>query len=1265
MSHRNPVAGSQMRLRLPCIDFSPDGTRTGTKCRDAFEQLRSLRGKHRFKCPGGCPRGDFCYPRQFENGRPHFHQGIDLGAPTGQPILSVSDGVVVGRKRSKTYGNIVAVRSLLPDGRQVVFFYAHCHEVLVAKTGLSVVQQQPIATVGATGNVGKIPPHLHFEVVFSSHKELIPTVTGFVPETTLDTPGPRLDPLEILELLGPWGMTFVAMPTAALVESSGELRGEPLLSKVVPAMHWQLASLSAGQFPLGANNTWHGGVHLPLKAPGQTVVAPFDGEIVALRLDDDASSSTGMYGTTNFLLLRHELSEYVARMFKGKHPTDDDDPSSPRKSKKKKSPSVGPGATNDPEDVIAVKNALRNRFDKAGTPFYNPANLDALMDGGTDAELFDAISRFQASLPRPKKMKKSHPWPDGVITREGYTWNALVGKKKKPEAPPPPPEEPRTDPDVPSGPEVPTKEGGDTTEPAQRELDPKRIVYSLLMHLGASSVGAQAKMPWVGRAKVPPRPGNADEEAIARAKRDREDDEAEGHELKLKKQVGFPRDAQDETAAGEPEEIKWVQRRLVRFGYFAGEVDGIWTEDLRGAIAAFQGDYVDYYATGEHGEAPGYVTPKGDTAAALRKPKWKLDGEAAGGKIDSLLLARASARDEHGRAEVVSGLAIPVRAGEPLWPGGQVTIAVDGTLETKDQIHFEVFSEPSVTNWPELVDSTQDLVVDDVPDALFAAVEIVPGFAKDRRLEAGELQAFYADERSHFLRRTQCRFRSEWAVDIPGWIARLDDLGVDTSGIREALEAHVMWDAAADVLPSSSHVWHYHPVEFLGRYAEIVEILRPRPPEPRGKCRVDVQVQFSDGQPWSGAHVQLAMVGEPGATATADVYGVARFYEVHVGAGIAFIDEHVDAAAFVDVEPGEATVAATIVAPIAGPDVATALLHVRLVGAGGAPVPDAEVFLVGDAELGPIASDADGVVTFGPLDPGEYSVNCRSVSSLSLELQAGTRSEVVLELGVGAIALAVNFSNGTPARGLLVYAQLVEVDGREREPDERSTDDDGFASFEVVAGDYEVWVHGIPEAYENLEVEVDMTTPVSLVVPHAPVPAPDTPDVGAVDVFVLDALGVPRAGELVWLLDDANQQIASARTDGGGRCRFDELAEGTYGISAEHGKADELGVVVKAGEAIQVSVRFGPSQKPADVKPTGNLLVTVVYEDGADFDGTLKITRRDYTRLVSERMTGSFKRVDGVEAGPIVVYVDGYEQEVRIDLPADVDVPIMLLLPGL
>ncbi|MBN1577236.1 MAG: OmpA family protein [Chitinispirillaceae bacterium] len=62
-----------------------------------------------------------------------------------------------------------------------------------------------------------------------------------------------------------------------------------------------------GYYPLGANTTWHGGVHLRVSR-GSAVCACADGEIVAAKLGETKETACGHYGSMNFILLRHTVS---------------------------------------------------------------------------------------------------------------------------------------------------------------------------------------------------------------------------------------------------------------------------------------------------------------------------------------------------------------------------------------------------------------------------------------------------------------------------------------------------------------------------------------------------------------------------------------------------------------------------------------------------------------------------------------------------------------------------------------------------------------------------------------------------------------------------------------------------------------------------------------------------------------------------------------------------------------------------------------------
>jgi len=86
------------------------------------------------------------------------HEGIDIAAPVGEPILAPAAGTVVfAGMRSGGYGNTVQI----DHGHGIKTLYAHASRILVRR-GDRVERGQTIAEVGATGLV--TGPHLHYEV---------------------------------------------------------------------------------------------------------------------------------------------------------------------------------------------------------------------------------------------------------------------------------------------------------------------------------------------------------------------------------------------------------------------------------------------------------------------------------------------------------------------------------------------------------------------------------------------------------------------------------------------------------------------------------------------------------------------------------------------------------------------------------------------------------------------------------------------------------------------------------------------------------------------------------------------------------------------------------------------------------------------------------------------------------------------------------------------------------------------------------------------
>jgi murein DD-endopeptidase MepM/ murein hydrolase activator NlpD len=95
-----------------------------------------------------------------------FHEGVDIGAEKGTPILSVTAGRVEAVGWTFYSGTRVGVRSI--DDRY--YFYAHLSAVA---PGISVgAPVKPGAVLGLVGNTGygspghedEFPPHLHFGI---------------------------------------------------------------------------------------------------------------------------------------------------------------------------------------------------------------------------------------------------------------------------------------------------------------------------------------------------------------------------------------------------------------------------------------------------------------------------------------------------------------------------------------------------------------------------------------------------------------------------------------------------------------------------------------------------------------------------------------------------------------------------------------------------------------------------------------------------------------------------------------------------------------------------------------------------------------------------------------------------------------------------------------------------------------------------------------------------------------------------------------------
>ncbi len=104
-----------------------------------------------------------------ENGR--LHEGVDIAADFGEPVLAAADGVVTRAGQSYTYGRFVEVE----HAEGLTTLYAHMGRVAAEmRPGLAVSAGTPVGRVGSSGT--STGPHLHFEIRDAKDRPLNPAM---------------------------------------------------------------------------------------------------------------------------------------------------------------------------------------------------------------------------------------------------------------------------------------------------------------------------------------------------------------------------------------------------------------------------------------------------------------------------------------------------------------------------------------------------------------------------------------------------------------------------------------------------------------------------------------------------------------------------------------------------------------------------------------------------------------------------------------------------------------------------------------------------------------------------------------------------------------------------------------------------------------------------------------------------------------------------------------------------------------------------------
>jgi murein DD-endopeptidase MepM/ murein hydrolase activator NlpD len=108
--------------------------------------------------------GTYSYSNDFGAPRSQgSHQGIDIVAKTGTPLVACVDGTISRLTRTET--GLGGIWIWITDARGNQYYYAHMDTIAPdLRAGSRVTAGQAVGTMGMTGDARGTVPHLHFEI---------------------------------------------------------------------------------------------------------------------------------------------------------------------------------------------------------------------------------------------------------------------------------------------------------------------------------------------------------------------------------------------------------------------------------------------------------------------------------------------------------------------------------------------------------------------------------------------------------------------------------------------------------------------------------------------------------------------------------------------------------------------------------------------------------------------------------------------------------------------------------------------------------------------------------------------------------------------------------------------------------------------------------------------------------------------------------------------------------------------------------------------
>lgn len=126
--------------------------------------------------PIACPvAGDVSFTDTYGAARSggRSHEGVDMFAPEGTPLVAVADGTTF--LVENVDDDIGGVSLWIRARNGETYYYAHNNTNVVQADGVHVRRGQILAYVGRTGNAEGTKPHLHFEIHPSGAQPTNPT----------------------------------------------------------------------------------------------------------------------------------------------------------------------------------------------------------------------------------------------------------------------------------------------------------------------------------------------------------------------------------------------------------------------------------------------------------------------------------------------------------------------------------------------------------------------------------------------------------------------------------------------------------------------------------------------------------------------------------------------------------------------------------------------------------------------------------------------------------------------------------------------------------------------------------------------------------------------------------------------------------------------------------------------------------------------------------------------------------------------------------